>query len=214
MKIVLASDTHGLHDKVEFPDGDMIIFAGDISNNGQLAQIENFNTFLGTLSYKYKIVIAGNHDFFFEKNHNKVDKVLNNAIYLYDSMIQIEGINIYGSPWQPWFCDWAFNVKSDVDRFKIWQKIPYSTDILITHCPPFGIGDRTNTGELVGCKELAKRLDGLNLKLHVFGHIHESYGVCSTNRHISVNASACNELYNPINSPIVIETHPEWGICL
>ncbi len=60
----------------------------------------------------------------------------NNVTYLEDSETSIKGVSIYGSPWQPEFCDWAFNLprKSEALREK-WAKIPDKSDIVITHGP-------------------------------------------------------------------------------
>ena len=66
MKIVCISDTHGLHDKIVLPEGDMIIHAGDCTNFGSTAQVIEFLEWFSKLAYKYKIFIAGNHDWFFE----------------------------------------------------------------------------------------------------------------------------------------------------
>ena len=83
-----------------------------------------------------------------------INSLLTNCTYIEDETITLYGINIYGSPWQPWFCDWGFNVDRGEPISKIWNKIPTNTDVLITHGPPLGIGDLCTHGGRVGCAEL------------------------------------------------------------
>jgi len=62
------------------------------------------------------------------------------------------------------------------------------TEILITHGPPYGVLDLTRRGKRAGCESLLERLDKLDeLRLHVFGHIHEAAGYIALT---SVNAEA------------------------
>jgi len=88
----------------------------------------------------------------------------------------IEGVKFYGSPWQPRFFDWAFNLDRGEEIKKKWDLIPMDTDVLITHGPPYGILDLTHEGEKVGCEELMKAVLRVQPKIHIFGHIHEAYG--------------------------------------
>ena len=207
MKVICISDTHNLHHQAPpIPDGDILIHAGDITRSGSFQDVENFNNWLGTLPHRYKVCICGNHDFCFERNLEASKKLITNAHYLQDSEITIEGLKIYGSPWQPWFLDWAFNLERGAELKAKWDKIPDDTNILITHGPPQGILDRVRSGELVGCEELRKRLSTLKqLKLHVFGHIHEAYGTAELDNIKLVNASTCTLQYVPNNGAVVVE---------
>lgn len=217
MKIVLISDTHGLHEKMLYnlPEVDMIIHSGDISNVGSIFEINQFTQWFSKLPYKYKIFIAGNHDFGFEKirKSNEIGiSIPHGVIYLQDEMVEIEGLKIYGSPWQPEFHNWAFNLPRNGDQLKSkWDSIPNDIDILITHGPPFGCLDITPRNERVGCEMLRYRVDELKPKLHVFGHIHDSYGEKYTEDTLFINASICNERYQPINKPIVVEVSEIYG---
>ncbi len=207
MKIVCISDTHNLHHHVQhIPDGDLLIHAGDITRRGSLEDVESFNSWLGELRHKYKVCISGNHDFCFEQNPEVARSLITNAYYLQDEEITIEGFKLYGSPWQPWFFNWAFNLRRGTPLKEKWEKIPSDTDILITHGPPHGILDKVMMGENVGCEELLLRLGSLEkLKLHVFGHIHEA---CGIHEHLGirmVNASTCTLGYKSTNAPIIVE---------
>jgi Icc-related predicted phosphoesterase len=204
MKIVCISDTHGGHGKVQVPDGDILVCAGDITPHGRLNSLESFDKWMGELPHRHKVVIAGNHDFCFQETPVEARAKMLNAHYLEDEAIEIEGLKIYGSPWQPVFCRMAFNLNPEEIR-KRWAAIPVDTDLLITHGPPSGILDCTYDGRRVGCPELCRRLGELHVKLHVFGHIHEGYGQSVQNGTTFVNASICTPAMRPTNAPIVFE---------
>ena len=207
MKLVFISDTHGLHQKLKDLNGDIIIHAGDVSGRGKKAEIVEFLNWYGALDFKYKIFIAGNHDFYFEQASEREIKELipDDIIYLNDSGTTIDNLNIWGSPIQPTFYNWAFNRDRGVDIKKHWDLIPEYTDILITHGPPFGILDKTTTNLNVGCEELQKRLLVVKPKIHVFGHIHEEYGIMDLDNTTFINASMVNQAYQVVNLPIELE---------
>lgn len=202
MKIVCISDTHNKHRKIDIPDGDILIHSGDFSSN--IKSIYNFNDWIRELPHKYKIVIAGNNDFIFEKDPQIARNIITNAIYLEDSGIEINGFNIWGSPVTPRFLNKAFNRNRGKEIKKHWDMIPLNTDILITHTPPYKILDQNFFGKHLGCEELRNKVDVLKPKIHIFGHIHNSHGVKNINNTIFVNASSLNELYLTVK-PIVID---------
>lgn len=217
MKIVCISDTHTYHHKMKhpIPDGDVIVHAGDFMSSGwDRFQYIPFLKWYSELPHKHKIFIAGNHDRFVQMNNNEFRedvKSFKNLIYLEDSEVVIDGVKFYGSPWQKWFWDWAFNFpRSYVDYERkaqiIWDSIPWDTNVLITHGQPYCINDRAPDGEYTGCKILAEKIDNLPLlKLYVGGHIHCEYGKKEIDAKTFVNASICNEEYEPVNEPIVFE---------
>ena len=207
MKIVFISDTHNQHRDLVLPVGDMILHGGDVSNKGSKEEIQDFLDWFSSLPYKYKIFIAGNHDRYMETaSQEEIQELIqDNIIYLNDSGIEIEGINIWGSPIQPWFYDFAFNRQRGAEIAKHWALIPENTDLLLTHGPPFKIMDKTFTGLEVGCEDLVKAIDQLNIKVHMFGHIHEAYGQMDLNGVQYINASIVNHHYNLNNEPIVLE---------
>lgn len=215
MKICCISDTHEKQNQVIVPDADMLIHAGDLTTKGSMSKLEEIAAWFKQLPHKHKICIAGNHDFCFENNNHKAAvKMFENAgvIYLQNSNVVIDGLNIFGSPATPWFHSWAFNYQRGKDIAKVWSKIPDNCDILITHGPPSTIMDQAPRGfgsyENVGCEDLLSRIAELkNLKLHVFGHIHNSYSPTPQliNGVQFVNASSCNENYQPVNSPVIVE---------
>lgn len=205
MKLVMISDTHGMYDRVNIPDGDVLIHAGDITAYGKLEELVHFNNWLGDLPHKHKIVIAGNHDWVFQNRNMAARMALTNATYLQDEEITIDGLKFYGSPWQPEFCNWAFNLPRGAALKRVWDRIPVDTDVLITHGPPFEVLDLTNQMMRVGCEELAKVVKKIKPKLHVFGHIHYSYGIIEREGTIYVNAATCGEDYKPDHPPLVVD---------
>lgn len=215
-KIVFISDTHNYHDKVKLPKGDILVHAGDFSGVGHPAEVFNFFSWLSMQSLKFKhiVFIAGNHDKSFEYKSSWVLKALEqlpeNVHYLEDSEVIIDGIKFYGSPWQPEFFNWAFNLPRGKELAEKWAMIPDDTDILITHGPPATILDYTVRDNInVGCVDLLNRINDVKPKINVFGHIHEGYGYRDINDTLFINASTCTLSYNPTNLPVIIKYSKE-----
>ncbi|TMM31499.1 metallophosphoesterase [Polaribacter aestuariivivens] len=205
MKIVLISDTHGVHN-FRIPDGDVLIHAGDVSSRGRKAEIDLFVKWFQKQPHKHKIFIAGNHDFYFEEAaQNNIAVNYPNLIYLNDSGCEIDGIKFWGSPIQPTFFNWAFNRNRGKEIKKHWDLIPNNIDVLITHGPPYKVLDLTKNETYAGCEELKKKVLEIKPKLHVFGHIHEAYGKTIRNETIFVNASLLDHKYKSANTPILVE---------
>lgn len=203
MRITTISDTHGFHEKLILPKGDILIHAGDVCNRGTEEEAVQFIDWFEKQPYSYKIFIAGNHDFFFENfPQQEIQKVLpKNMYYLHDSGIEIEGISFWGSPITPEFHNWAFNRKRGVEIKKYWDLIPQNTNILITHGPPYSILDQTFNGMYVGCEELLKTLEFVQPNYHIFGHIHEGFGYVKLNETMFYNASSLDFNYNLRDKP-------------
>lgn len=217
MKIVCISDLHEQWENVKIPECDILINAGDMTYQGNINKLKEFNEWMGKQPAKYKISIAGNHDETLDttskyQTHGElqiaiaeeVKKLFTNFIYLEDQLIEIEGLKIYGSPWSNRFFDWGFNAE-EFELEEIYSKIP-QCDILISHGPPFGIGDLNPNYQHCGSQALLNKISNIKPKLVVCGHIHYSYGVYRTIPSLTVvNASICTEQYKPINTPIEIE---------
>ncbi len=208
LKIVMISDTHGEHRKIKIPECDLLIHAGDILQGGmEVGILEDFNKWLGEQPAKGIVCIAGNHDFIFEK----VDiarGLITNATYLQDEYTHVNGLKIYGSPWQPEFFNWAFNLPRGEAIKKKWDMIPTDTDILVTHGPPLGYQDRVGNKH-VGCEELEKRVKEIKPLIHVFGHIHCGAGYTQDEHTTYVNAAIVDEAYRVRYEPTVITLKKE-----
>ncbi len=205
LRLVCLSDTHNLHDELDVPDGDVLLHAGDFTNAGGPAEVEAFARFLERLPHREKIVVAGNHDFLFEEEPDRARELLGEVTYLQDSGTRLGELAVWGSPWQPWFHDWAFNLARGEAIAAKWALVPDSTDVLVTHGPPHGVLDALTNGTPVGCEELAAARERVRPGLHVFGHIHEGYGTRRDGGTLSVNACNCDKRYRPVNPPIVVD---------
>lgn len=213
MKLTFISDTHNKHEYLTskaynniLGSGDCIIHAGDISNVGKVGEIKDFLDWFSNTDYTHKIFIAGNHDFWFETNHDIAQEYKNKGVhYLFDSSVVIDGVKFYGSPWQPEFYDWAFNLPRGEKLAEKWKMIPNDVDILITHGPAYGMLDYTIKGEQVGCQDLYHRIMEIQPKIHVCGHIHWAYGQKNFNNVEFINASVLSENYTHANPPISVE---------
>lgn len=217
MRLVCISDTHSLHEKMlPLPDGDVLVHAGDCTGSGSLPQLDEFTRWMGAQPHQRKILIAGNHDFCFDKNlrdpawsdwsRNMCEE--NGINYLRGESVSFGGVNFFGFPWQPVFRWMAFNAKEGELRERL-RLVPDDTHVLISHGPALHIFDYIPAERAhVGCHALAERIDQLpDLKAHVCGHIHESYGyaVRESDGVKFANASICTERYKPTNPPIIID---------
>lgn len=198
MKILFLSDTHGKHCKLSnLPQADVLIHAGDLTWNGTEDEITDFVEWLDTLDYAHKIFIAGNHDECLDGA--TVEGLPANCHYLCNSGFEIEGIKIWGVPL---FLSDELHL-TDIYPKKIAQ-IPTDTDILISHSPPLGILDRTSFGVNIGNNDLQQRAQAIAPRYHLFGHIHESYGILQTPLTTFVNGSVVNENYEIVNRPVIL----------
>jgi hypothetical protein len=202
VRLVIMSDTHERQGDIVVPGGDVLIHAGDFTMNGNLRKVRAFGSWLRSLPHAHKIVVAGNHELTFEQQPRRALAELGNGAdgltYLQDSGIRINGISFWGSPWQPAFFDWAFNLQRGAAIASKWAKIPDATDVLITHGPPMGILDFVHD-EHVGCADLFERVVQVGPLVHAFGHIHAGSGVEARGVTTFVNASICDEEYRPTN---------------
>ena len=227
MKVIAISDTHGKHNHVSLPDGDLLIHAGDLTNIGREIEVEEvINWFYQQANrYTYGIVfIAGNHDRSFDPKFNLNDgkikkpkwllnilsniKSTNHIHYLENNSVEINGIKIWGSPITPWFGGdyWAFNAHRGPDIMKYWEQIPSDANIIVTHGPVMYKLDYTMYDKkYVGCEQLRYQIETIKPLLHISGHIHEGYGYEYNADTHYFNASICNINYNPINEPWSID---------
>jgi len=222
LKLTLISDTHNKHNKLnqDLPGGDLLLHAGDISSMGYEHEILNFVVWLKKLEqYKNKAFIAGNHDWGFQNNVEKVKDIVNlyeSVNYLEDSVLLVDNgtdkpIKVWGSPWQPEFYDWAFNLPKNGEELKSkWDLIPNDIDILVTHGPAWGLLDDVEgrRGQHLGCELLAEKIKQIKPKIHVCGHIHSGYGHYFDGHTHYFNAAVLNEQYLYSQSPWHIEWDP------
>jgi Icc-related predicted phosphoesterase len=216
-KITFISDTHNKHKHLTskgmgniLGSGDYLIHAGDCTSLGSKNEINQFLEWFSNTDFKHKIFIAGNHDFGFEQQTDIAQEYKDmGVIYLFDNEVTIDGIKFYGSPWQPEFHNWAFNLSRGEELAEKWEQIPNDVDVLITHGPAYGILDYAPIGGHVGCEELYRKIVEVKPKIHVCGHIHDGYGQKTMGGIEFLNASVLNERYEHAHKPIVIEYDTE-----
>ena len=223
MIITVISDTHGKHNEItqDLPGGDLLLHAGDISSMGYQHEVQQFCKWFNNVeNYSHKIFIAGNHDWGFQNNVEKIMEIVNSyktVTYIQDETVSVgddyeKMVKVWGSPWQPEFYNWAFNLqKNGVELAAKWDAIPDNTDILITHGPAFGVLD-TVAGKMwdnLGCQLLTDKIKTIKPKIHLCGHIHSGYGYFFDGDTHFLNASVLNEAYQYTNKPLTFEWNPD-----
>lgn len=233
MRITLISDTHAKHNQLvtsktvrsstrplDLPGGSLLIHAGDFMTSGyHITEAEQFFKWFDEIdNYEHKIFIAGNHDRVMQDVPNEmagrltayktIDYLQDEECVLYydghNGDFPEDNIRIYGSPWQPEFYSWAFNLPRNGEEMAAkWEAIPTNTDILVTHGPAYGFLDDTegNRGRHLGCELLAERIKSIKPKIHVCGHIHSGHGYYFDGHTHFFNASVLNERYSYTNMP-------------
>lgn len=217
VRCVLTSDLHGeTPSSSVMMDGDFLLISGDLGPNldTSLQEVEWFNDvffpWLARQPHRHKVIIAGNHDFAFER-HLDLLEIPESVVYLQDSTTTIEGIKFYGSPRTVEYGPWAF-MSADEKLAWYWEMIPEDTDVLMVHGPAYGIRDEapriTMSGtymENTGSKTLLDRIEKLKkLKLFLFGHIHEGYGIHTGRPFHCVNGSYWDGRFRSTNSPLAV----------
>jgi Icc-related predicted phosphoesterase len=207
MKIVAVSDMHGF--LPDIPPCDLLLIGGDMTpvrDHSVGYQAEwldtNFRRWLESVPARKTIGVAGNHDFIFQEAPERVPRDLR-WTYLQDSSTEWDGLRIWGTPWQPWFYDWAFNLH-EPDLVPKWDLIPAGTDILVLHAPPYGYGDGVPISDGVrrtGSPSLLKRIEAIAPRVVVFGHIHEGRGAWQIGKTVLANVTIVDERYDQIYPP-------------
>jgi predicted phosphohydrolase len=217
VKLVVISDTHGHHEELELPDGDVIIHCGDFSRWGtDLDEARTFLAWFAALPFAHRVLVAGNHDMMFERENAAARALVPEGVtYLQDSGAAVGGLRLWGSPWTPRFFRWAFMLPRGEPLRARWDLIPAGTDVLITHGPPYGHGDQARAFDggaprSVGCLELLAAVRRVRPRAHLFGHIHEGYGVTRSDEVDGtsfMNAASCAHR-DGLNPPLTLELSP------
>ncbi|MBR5958464.1 MAG: metallophosphatase domain-containing protein [Salinivirgaceae bacterium] len=166
MRILHLSDTHGLHNQIgHLPEADVIVHSGDFTHCGTEKECLDFLNWFIALPYKHKIFVVGNHDLCLYDADN-IEDLPANVHFLQDRGVTVDGVRFYGT------------------GFMHYRAIPPDTQVLVTHEPPLGILDREENlgiGEY-GSTEIRKQVSALPaLRLHLFGHSHNGYGLYQEN---------------------------------
>lgn len=221
VRLGLISDTHGKHREITVGECDVLIHAGDCTNDIGQASLRDFLTWFEEQPATHKILIAGNHDGAFEKWPDlarlMVKERAPSVIYLEDSGCELYGLKFWGSPVTPTFFNWYFNRERGEEIKRHWDMIPKDTDVLITHGPPFSILDKAprfsnfksrivSGYEQTGCRDLMEKVEEIKPSVHCFGHIHYSHGhhgIIHESGNVTdfFNASVVDEEYTTAHPP-------------
>lgn len=223
LTITFISDTHGKHKQItkDLPGGDILIHSGDLSSMGYEHEIQQFCKWFDDIkNYDTKVFIAGNHDWGFQNNVERIREIVNSyktIDYIQDDGFSLyfdgpngefpeDNIHFYGSPWQPEFYNWAFNLpRNGSELMEKWNNIPNNTDILITHSPAWGYVDQViGKTEHLGCELLVQRIKTIKPKIHVCGHIHSGNGYKFDGDTHFINASVLDENYIYTYKPLTV----------
>ncbi len=206
-RLVLLSDTHNRHERLEVPTAQVLIHSGDFTRSGSKAEVLRFLDWLARQPAAHRLLVAGNHDRFAESAPEAMRAacVERGIAYLIDEEIEVAGLRVWGAPWTPRFRSMAFNLDRGEALAEKWRRIPDGIDILVTHGPPHGILDRVILGGArVGCEELRGAVERRNPRLHVFGHIHEAAGSVRVGSTRFVNAACCRIPFG-LRAPVTID---------
>lgn len=195
MKILHLSDTHGFHRRLSgLPYADVVVHSGDFTMNGSEAEAIDFLNWFCDLPHRHKIFICGNHDDCLYGA--KIDGLDSNVHYLCNSGVIIGGVKFYGVP--------MFMADCITHRqAAFYADIPADTDVLITHSPAYGILDFDNRVNY-GSEELLYSIQAIDLKAHLFGHIHAGHGQTAANGTIYSNGALMRDGHSDLFAPNLI----------
>ena len=136
MRIVITSDTHGRHDDLSALSGDVLIHCGDFSDGFRpdADDLQRVDDWFGAQHFRHILCVGGNHDFV-AQDYSGDGPLFQNATYLLDTSVVIDGVRFYGSPWVPMLERWAYYLPDEDLRSK-WSQIPDDTCLLYTSPSP------------------------------------------------------------------------------
>jgi Icc-related predicted phosphoesterase len=205
--LCIVADTHRKHREVTIPECDILIHCGDFCSFQREDErtLDDVDDWFAESPAKHVVCIGGNHDYLLQKREFRFA----HATLLEDSLVEIDGISIYGSPWCPELSGFAYYATED-QLIERWRKIPSGVDILITHTPPYGILDLPTSGTVhLGCPHLREELRRIKPRLHVFGHIHASHGIRTEGGIKFVNAAiAGGQSFEVRHAPTLVSLNP------
>jgi Icc-related predicted phosphoesterase len=197
IKVICISDTHSKTPPTKIPIGDLLIHAGDLTDNGTIVEIQQQVDWLKALlrtstsdpsfGFQHIVVVCGNHDSYFDpRSRSQHDKKARQSLdwgnihYLEHSSVSLtfsenRTLKIYGAPQIP-KCggkEFAFQYVRGQDAWS--NTIPDDVDVLVTHNPPKWHLDIPENGGL-GCEWLLKEIWRVKPTLHIFGHVHAGHG--------------------------------------
>jgi len=223
MHITAISDLHGVLPAID--PCDLLLIGGDICPHfardigspadihGQAIWLDTaLRHWLDTLPATHVVAVAGNHDFVFERAPELVPHNLR-WHFLLHATVSLDGLLIWGAPYQLPFYDWAFN-RPEYELARHYAAIPPTADILLSHGPPQGYGDLVANprspfaGQHVGSPSLAQVIHLYHPPVVVTGHIHSARGIYAAGPTTVINASILNEDFAHCHPPFSFKLSP------
>lgn len=235
MRIVALSDQHG--HLPEIPPCDLLIVAGDVCPDlagpastgpdaeGQRAWFDaHARPWLAAAPAVHKILTWGNHDFCGQAYRFEADSpavaattslqiVVDASTSVPATRAERRPISVWATPWSSQYMNWAF-MKSRAELAEVYAAIPEGVDILVSHQPPHGYGDRyvdeqSGAIEQLGSHELRAAIERVKPRLVICGHLHGGHG-CFAHRGTSIyNVSVVNERYR-LERPATVIDIVDW----
>ena len=224
IKVCAISDMHGKLD-FDIKPCDILCICGDIVplnvqtyHDGTLKWLaKKFVPWCEKQPCEKVFLIAGNHDWIAMKHPDDWEAMFkgtkitylrdSSAEYIKETDGEYQEISIYGTPWCHQFYDWAF-MTSDTELEKIYSKIPYKVDILLTHDCPYGTSDVLlqdvpwRNGEHIGCHPLGDAVDSKKPRFVCSGHLHScTHEPQERGETIVTNVSMVDERYDRVYEP-------------
>jgi hypothetical protein len=231
MRIVAVSDQHGF--LPDIPPCDLVIVAGDVCPDrfGPFMAVHDpyqqqawFNQqvrpWLAAAPATHKLLTWGNHDWCGQACGFRTDSPLHarstDLRILVDEGTTLPSpdgtrgqISVWATPRSNKFMRWAF-MKDPSELAPIYAAISEGIDILVSHQPPLGYGDRTFNPESgrvehVGSRELLAAIERVRPRIVICGHVHGGFGRYEHHGIPIYNVSVVDEAYMLVHAPTVIE---------
>mmetsp|Transcript_56589 Transcript_56589/g.132829 ORF Transcript_56589/g.132829 Transcript_56589/m.132829 type:complete len:342 (-) Transcript_56589:80-1105(-) len=184
VRMIIVSDTHGLHDTLKMPAGDVLIHCGDLAARGNVEHVRSCIRWFNALPYKEILVVDGNHDCSipskmvpgqavldiqaeFERlaDHSKVKLLQDDAV-----LCQEGRLCIFGASWR----------SCEAKDFERVYQTQYPVDVMVAHhhprLPTKDFPSDLEPGAWQGSEELTKAVLKARIPLCCFGHIHWGRG--------------------------------------
>lgn len=209
---------------------DVVIHCGDLTEESKLHEFRASLALLQRIEAPLKLVIAGNHDFTLDKtaftdiiqsSQKPIEaSLIKQEFGEFGEALELltepsagitflhEGnhtfrlnngalLRVYASPYTPSKSNWGFTYSPNTDHE--WA-IAKDTDIVVTHGPPQGVLDRTQSRERAGSPSLFAAVARARPMVHCFGHIHEAWGARLVRWRDALDESVMPSHFNAIDN--------------
>lgn len=149
---------------------DLILSAGDLK--------ADYLSFLVTMSRAPVLYVHGNHDESYQKAPPEGCDCIDDGVVVYNGLriLGLGGCRRYHpGPFQ--YTEAQMRRRIAKLRFTLWRS--GGVDIVVTHAPPRGVGDREDPAH-IGFQALLELVDKYHPQYLLHGHVHLRYGLDAT----------------------------------